>query len=66
MISFFPAAMVQVVGPSLAPRLKKHCTTGTLRHAIARSKGRIPLTSTCSSIPPRSSNNCNKIEKKCV
>jgi len=41
-MSGFPDAIFHVVGPSLAPLLKKFCTTGTFLQLIALSKGRIP------------------------
>lgn len=58
MMSGFPDAMFHVVGPSLAPLLKKFCTTGTFRQLMARSSGRIPYKSTCSISAPLSSKSC--------
>lgn len=64
--SGLPAAMAHVAGPSLAPRRKKHWTTGILRHPIARSRGRIPWRSTCSTAAPFSSNSCTSFGLPCI
>ena len=58
MISGFPAAIAQVAGPSLAPFFRKHITTGTFRHPMARSSGLMPMLSTCSIWAPRSRSSC--------
>ena len=60
MMSSLPSAMAQVAAPSLAPFLRKHCTTLTWPQPMARSRGRIPFRSTCSSTAPQSSSSCNR------
>lgn len=59
-MSGFPEAMFHVVGPSLAPLLRKFCTTGTFLQLIALSNGRMPYRSTCSINAPLSNKSCKK------